>query len=82
MCHGIRECRAKSLSPYITCDEFTRYVDNTCYILKRGIVDGLLHHLNNMRPTIKFTVEVEDGGPLPFLDNVVALIIPMVKNNC
>ena len=34
-----------------------RYVDNTCCIRRKGDVDGLLNHLNSIRPTIKFTME-------------------------
>jgi hypothetical protein len=30
-----------------------------------------LHHLNNIRPTIKFTMEVEANDTLPFLDVAV-----------
>ena len=46
-------------------------MDDTCCILRKGDVDGLLHHLNNIRPTMKFTMEVEEGGSLPFLDTRV-----------
>ena len=35
-------------------------------------MDGLLHHLNNIHPTIKFTMEVEEGGSLPFLNTKVS----------
>ena len=45
-----------------------RYVNDTCCILKKDAVDGLLHHLNGVRPTIKFTMELEKNGSLPFLD--------------
>ena len=45
-----------------------RYVDDKCYILRKGDVDGLLHHLH---PTIKFTMELEEGMSLPFLDTKV-----------
>ena len=45
-----------------------RYVDDTCCILRKGDVDGLLNHLNSIRPTIKFTMELEEEGSLPFLD--------------
>ena len=34
-------------------------------------VDVLLYHLNSTRPTIKFTMEVEEGGSFPFLDTNV-----------
>ena len=42
-----------------------RYVDDTCCIVQRDAVD---HHLNDVRPTIKFTMELEKDGSLPFLD--------------
>ena len=34
-------------------------------------MNGLLHHLNNIRPTIKFTMEVEESGSLALLDTRV-----------
>ena len=45
-----------------------RYVDDTFCILRKGSTKELLHHLNGVRPTIKFTVEQEEDGTLPFLD--------------
>ena len=48
-----------------------RYVGNTCCIVKRGEVDQLLQHLNSIRPSIKFTVEVKKEGKLPFLDTLL-----------
>ena len=47
-----------------------RYVDDTCCIVKKGTVEALLGHLNSARPSIKFTVEVEKDGTLPFLDTL------------
>ena len=43
-------------------------MDDTCCILRKGDIDGLLTHLNSILPTIKFTMEVEEGGSLAFLD--------------
>ena len=48
-----------------------RYVDESCCIRREGDMDRLRHHLNNIRPTVKFTMEVEEGGSLPFLDTKV-----------
>ena len=48
-----------------------RYVDDTCCIIKRGEVDQLLQHLTSIHPSVKFTVEVEREGKLPFLDNLL-----------
>ena len=45
-----------------------RYVDDTCCIMQRDAVEPLLRHLNEVRPTIKFTMELEKDGSLPFLD--------------
>ena len=42
-------------------------MDDTYSILSIGDVDGPLHHLNNIYPTIKLTMEVEEGGFLPSL---------------
>ena len=48
-----------------------RYVDDTFCILRKGSTEELLHHLNRVRPTIKFTVEQEEDGTLPFLDTLL-----------
>ena len=48
-----------------------RYVDDTCCILKKGMAEALLGHLNSVRPSIKFTVEIEKEGTLPFLDTLL-----------
>ena len=44
------------------------YVNDTCCIMQRDAVEPLLHHLNDVRPTIKFTMEPEKDGSLPFLN--------------
>ena len=43
-------------------------MDDTCCIMKKDEVEPLLNHLNGVRPTIKFTMELEKDGTLPFLD--------------
>lgn len=47
-----------------------RFVDDTCVIWPHGHMklDLLLHHLNSQSNSIKFTMEVEVNGCLPFLD--------------
>ena len=50
-----------------------RYVDDTCCIVKRGTVEGLLDYLNSVRPSIRFTVEVEKDRGLPFLDTLLQM---------
>ena len=48
-----------------------RYVDDTFTLVKKGDVDELLAHLNSIRPSIKLTTELEEGGSIPFLDTRV-----------
>ena len=48
-----------------------RYVDDTFTVLPKGQVQQLHAHLNSIEPTIKFTVEMEQEGSLPFLDTRV-----------
>ena len=45
-----------------------RYVDDTCCIMEKDEVEPLLDHLNSIHPTIKFTMELERDGSLPFID--------------
>ena len=45
-----------------------RYVDDIWCIVKKGKEEELLDHLNSVRPSIKFTMELEKDGKLPFLD--------------
>ena len=50
-----------------------RYVDDTFVIWNEGQdkLHSFLEHLNSMRPSIKFTMEVEEDRKLPFLDVMV-----------
>ena len=46
-----------------------RYVDDdTCCIIEKDEVEPLLDHLNSVCTTIKFTMELERDGSLPFFD--------------
>ena len=47
------------------------YVDGTFCILTKCSTEKLLHHLNRVKPTIKFTVKQEEDGTLPFLDTLL-----------
>ena len=52
---------------------WVRYVDDI-FIIYQGsdeMLNSLLDIVNNLLPSIKFTVEHEDGGTLPFLDVLV-----------
>ena len=61
------ECRP--LSSFHTLPHFwRRYVDDTCTVLPRGLVESFHAHLNSIDPNIQFTVERESEGQLPFLD--------------
>ncbi|GJQ77708.1 hypothetical protein Trydic_g12829 [Trypoxylus dichotomus] len=50
-----------------------RYVDVTFIIWphSRDTLDNFLGHLNTQHPEIKFTMEVEKNGVMPFLDVLV-----------
>ena len=56
------------LPPYLPPFLLQRYVDDTFCILRKSSTEELLHHLNGVRPTIKFMVKQEEDGTLPFLD--------------
>ena len=45
-----------------------RFVDDTFCIIAKGKEDSFLDHINDVRPSIKFTMEREQDGKLPFLD--------------
>jgi hypothetical protein len=46
------------------------YMDGTFITLPHGLekVNNLLNHLNNIQPSIQFTMQTESHGHLPFLD--------------
>lgn len=50
-----------------------RYVDDTFTIYNHGLdeLNKFLNHLNNIAPSIKFTMELENNNSIPFLDVLV-----------
>jgi hypothetical protein len=48
-----------------------RYVDDIFVIIERSKVNETLNWLNDQHPKIKFTMEEENNGRLPFLDVMV-----------
>ena len=48
-----------------------RYVDDTFRFFRKGSTEELLHHLNGVRPAIKFTMKQEEDGKTPFLDTLL-----------
>jgi hypothetical protein len=54
-------------------NKWLRYIDNTCVVWPHGPVrlQQFHHHLNSIRPTTKFTMEVEANDTLSFLDILV-----------
>ena len=52
---------------------WVRFVDNTFVIWQHGLdkLEPFQQHLNSVRKSIKFTMETETEGKLPFLDVLV-----------
>ena len=48
-----------------------RYVDDTFCIMEKRHVKAFLVHLNSLRPSIQFTMEMGENNSLPFLDTLV-----------
>ena len=48
-----------------------RYVDDTFCIMEKRHVRAFLVHLNSVRPSIQFTMEMKENNSLPFLDTLV-----------
>lgn len=64
MSHFENALAAEGLLPNV----WWRYVDDICAIIKNGEEEKLLNVLNSRSPSIKFTIEKEKDGKLPFLD--------------
>ena len=59
----------EDIKPFI----WVRYVDDIFIIYQHDLdaFNNFLHEINSILPTIKFTVEEEENGQLPFLDVMV-----------
>ena len=47
---------------------FARYMDDVIRDIKHGDIDEKLHEMNSLHPSLKFTIERETNGTIPFLD--------------
>ena len=48
-----------------------RHIDGTFCIMEKRHVSAFLVHLNSLRPSIQFTMEIEENDSLPFLDTLI-----------
>ncbi|XP_062518280.1 uncharacterized protein LOC134193468 [Corticium candelabrum] len=62
---------ALTSAPYVP-RLWKRYVDDIFCIMKKSQVNSFLQHLNSIRPSIKFSMELETNGCLPFLDTLLS----------
>ena len=56
----------KGSSPF-----YARYMDDIVCIVKKTDVDCKLNEINNLHPSLFFTVEIENEGKLSFLDMII-----------
>ena len=47
---------------------YERYMNDIQRSIKESLVEAKLHEINTLHPNLKFTLEVEQDGKLPFLD--------------
>ena len=47
---------------------FERYMDDILRTIKSEMIETKLHAINGLHPNLRFTIEVEQKGRLPFLD--------------
>ena len=70
----MEELEERALAPpaQVTPKTWRRYVDGIFSIVRKEKTDWLLRHINSMDKNIRFTIEREANGQLPFLDALVA----------
>ncbi|XP_067615335.1 peptidoglycan-recognition protein SB1-like [Eurosta solidaginis] len=64
----------------------TKYVDDLLAVVKTEEVENMLKNLNSYNKSIKFTIELEKDGKIPFLDTLVIrknnkLLIDCISSN-
>ena len=47
---------------------YSRYMDDILRDIKKNQIDSKLDEINNLHPSLKFTVEPEKNSSIPFLD--------------
>lgn len=69
------EAKALDSTPFRT-KKWKRFVDDTCVVRPHGHkkLDLFLNHLNSQSDSIKFTMEVEVNGCVPFLDILLSIM--------
>ncbi|XP_072022385.1 uncharacterized protein [Amphiura filiformis] len=62
----------QALSTYPAPPSFwARYVDDTFVVIQDQQVDAFTTHINNISPSIKFTIEREENGQIAMLDTMI-----------
>ena len=47
---------------------FSRYMDDIIRNIRKNTIETTLSEINNLHPSLQFTMEIEQNGELPFLD--------------
>ena len=69
----IEDVEQRALSSFGAPPRFwKRYVDDTCTAIPPSRLPSFHQHLNSIEPSIRFTVETEKEGKLPFLDTEIS----------
>ena len=70
----MEELEERALAPpdQVTPTIWGRHVGNVFFIVRKEKTDWLLRRINSMDKNIRFTIEREANGQLPFLDALVA----------
>ena len=60
---------------------YQRYMDDILTVIKKSMIDSKLVEINQLHENLKFTIEKESEGRLPFLDLCLLHNNETVKNN-